>query len=308
MEIIRGLENLKAIRPCAVTIGTFDGVHPGHLKIVEQLIVTADRGDLCSTLVTFDPHPQLVLNPEARMNIKLLSTIDEKLEILKSINLNRTIIIEFDKSFAQQSYEEFVKNILIDKIGAKAIVVGYDHAFGRDRAGNYDNLVKLSEKYGFALIRVEPFKVEGQILSSTLVRTLITEGRVALAAEYLGRPYSISGQVIRGNSRGKNLNFPTANLKIENENKLIPREGVYAVDVNYNNSLYKGMLNIGNQPTFGSEGRFSIEAHIFNFKKDIYREYLKIGFKTRLRDEQRFESPAALIAQLEIDKKNSLKL
>jgi riboflavin kinase / FMN adenylyltransferase len=307
MEIVKGLENISKVEDCAVTIGTFDGVHPGHLMIIRRLIEVAKERHLCSTLVTFDPHPQLVLNQNLKGKIRWLSSLDDKLSILEQTGLNRTVIIKFDKKLSKRSYEDFVKNILIDKLGTRALIVGYDHAFGKDRQGTYVNLQQLSEKYGFYLEQVEPFRVDGKILSSTFLRNLIMEGLVQESAAYLGRFYSLKGTVVRGKDRGKQLRFPTANLLIENENKIIPKHGVYAVDVEYKNKTYQGMLNIGNQPTFGKEGNFSIEVHIFDFDRDIYGESLTVLFKRRLRDEKKFESAEALITQLEKDKINSLK-
>jgi len=307
MEIIKGLENISKAEDCAVTIGTFDGVHPGHLMIIRRLIEVAEERHLCSTLITFDPHPQLVLNQNLKGKIKWLSSLDDRLDILKQTGLNRTVIIKFDKDLSERSYEDFVKNVLIDRLGARALIVGYDHAFGKDRQGTYNNLQKLSDKYGFYLEQVEPYRVDGKTLSSTFLRNLILEGRVQEASAYLGRRYSLEGTVVRGKDRGKRLHFPTANLQIDNENKIIPKNGVYAVDVEFQNKIYQGMLNIGNQPTFGKEGNFSIEVHIFNFDRDIYGKSLTVLFKRHLRDEKKFESAEALIKQLEMDKINSLK-
>ena len=257
METVNGLENLKPKKDCAVTIGTFDGIHPGHLKIIDTLLNVAKKNELCSTLVTFEPHPKLVVNSAIKNSIRLLTTIDEKIKYLQETKLDRTVVINFDKSFSNQSYETFVKNILIDKIGAKAIIVGYDHAFGKNREGNFENLQTLSKKYGFLLQRVDSVQIENKIISSTLLRNIIKDGNVGLSSEYLGRNYSLIGTVVPGNARGKKLNFPTANLKTGNSDKLIPKEGVYAVDIEYNGQTFKGMLNIGNQPTFGIDGNYS---------------------------------------------------
>ncbi len=308
MEIITGLNHLESVKRCAVTIGTFDGLHLGHKKIIEKVNTIAKKKNLCSTLVTFDPHPKIVLKQNDNFHIAILTTLDEKKKLLAAMGIDRLIIIKFDKKFASQSYEAFVKNVLIDQIGAETIVVGYDHVFGKNREGNFDNLKLLSDKLQFDLQKVDPIKINGEIISSTLIRKAIADGDVELARQYLTRYYNYSGKVVPGDSRGKQLNFPTANILNSNQYKLIPKSGVYAVDVEYKKSVYKGMLNIGIRPTFGLKGGYTIEVHIHNFNKDIYDDDLTILFKKRLRNEIKFDSVDALIAQLEIDKKNSLKL
>ena len=308
MEIITGLKNLKPGMRCAVTVGTFDGLHLGHRKIIETVVKTAQEKNLCSTLVTFDPHPKIVLKQVDDFHIAILTTLDEKIELLSETGLDRIVVIKFDKVFASQTYEQFVKTVLIDQIGAESIIVGHDHAFGKNREGNFDNLKILSEKYNFSLQKVEPVEIGNDTISSTLLRKLIAEGDVGSAEKYLGRKYMYSGKIIAGDSRGKLLNFPTANIYNNNINKQIPGSGVYAVDVVYNDKIYKGMLNIGNRPTFGLKGEYTIEVHILGFNKEIYDENLSVFFKKRLRNEKKFESVDELIAQLEIDKQNSLKL
>jgi riboflavin kinase/FMN adenylyltransferase len=308
MEIITGLNHFNSGKGCVVTVGTFDGLHLGHKKIIEKVNTIARNKNLCSTLVTFDPHPKIVLKQNDNFHITILTTLDEKKQLLSETGIDRLIVIKFDKTFASQSYKQFVKNILLDQIGAKVIVIGHDHAFGKNREGNFDNLKMLSKNYRFDLQKVDPVEIDGEIISSTLIRNAITDGDVELARKYLGRYYNYSGKVVPGDSRGKQLNFPTANIFHGNENKQIPRDGVYAVDVGYKGSIYKGMLNIGKRPTFGLQGDYTIEVHIHNFNKDIYNEDLTIFFKKRLRNEIKFDSVDALIAQLEIDKQNSLML
>lgn len=308
MEIISGLKKLKSGRQCAVTVGTFDGLHLGHRKIIETVVKTAREKKLCSTLVTFNPHPKIVLKQTDDFHIAILTTLNEKIELLSETGLDQIIIVTFDNAFASQSYEQFVKNVLIDQIGTEALIVGHDHAFGKNREGNFNNLKRLSEQYDFSLQKVEPFKIGSKTINSTLLRKLIAEGDVERAEKYLGRKYAYSGTIIAGDSRGKQLNFPTANIYNENKNKQIPGSGVYAVDVAYNDEIYKGMLNIGNRPTFGLRGEYTIEVHIIDFNKEIYNENLTVFFKKRLRSEIKFDSVDALTAQLEIDKQNSLKL
>ncbi len=306
MEIIRGIENLRQKKACAVTVGSFDGLHKGHLKIIDRLKRIAADSNLCSTVVTFDPHPKLVVG--RKENVRLLTTIDEKISILENTDVNQLIIIHFDRTFSQMSYDKFIKQVLVDKIGAKAIVIGYDHAFGRDREGNYESMEVLSQKHNFLLEEVLPFKMEGKVISSTLLRRMIGAGEVDQAAKYLDRYYTLSGVVKKGHARGKKLRFPTANLQPINPYKVIPANGVYAVDVSFENRNYKGMLNIGIIPTFSDKKNFSIEVHIINFDADIYNKELTVFFKKRLRNEIKFDSVEDLVAQLEIDKQHSMKL
>lgn len=306
MEIIRGIENLRHSEACAATVGSFDGLHKGHIKIIDRLKNIADDNNLCSALVTFDPHPKLVVGKQG--NVRLLTTIDEKISILEDTGINKLIIIHFDHAFSQMRYDTFIKQVLVDKIGARAIVIGYDHAFGRDREGNYESMEVLSQKHNFLLEEVSPFRMGGQVVSSTLLRRIISSGDVDQAAKYLNRYYELTGVVKKGHARGKNLNFPTANLQTLNPHKLIPANGVYAVDVGFENTTYKGMLNIGMTPTFSNEKNFSIEVHIIDFDADIYNKELTVFFKKRLRDEIKFDSVEDLVTQLELDKQESMKL
>ncbi|MGD9898420.1 MAG: bifunctional riboflavin kinase/FAD synthetase [Calditrichaceae bacterium] len=307
MEIIDGIENINTKFPCAITVGTFDGIHLGHKKIISRLLEIANEKNLCSTMVTFHPHPKLVVKSKFKEAIKLITDKDEKIEIIRESGIDRLVIIKFDHDFSQTNYRQFIKSILLDKLMAKVVVVGYDHAFGKNREGNFDNLVLLSDEFKFEVEKVGPFEIKDQVVSSTTIRNALTEGEVEKAAEYLGRLYSVSGKVVPGDGRGKKLNFHTANIDVENPNKLIPGKGVYAVDVKHNDQMYKGMMNIGFRPTFGSD-QLNIETHIFDFKKEIYGEKLTVFFKKRLRDEIKFNSVEELITQLEIDKQNSLNI
>jgi len=308
MEIIHGLEHITPHVPCALTMGTFDGVHRGHVQIIRQLREEAQRKNLCATLITFEPHPRLVVKRPGSAGIRLLTTLQEKIDLLKQQPLDRVVVVPFDEAFSRIEYEEFVKTVILDKLGARALVIGYDHAFGRNREGNFSNLEKLSKKYGFTLDKVEPYEVEGQIVSSTFIRQFLNDGDVEFAAKLLGRNYSLSGTVVKGDARGKILHFPTANIEPQHTHKLIPKPGVYAVEVRYGTASFKGMMNIGYRPTFRKDGRLSVEVHILNFNKDIYGEQLTISFKKRLRDEKKFRSKEELIAQLEVDRQESLKL
>ncbi len=306
MEIIWGIENIGNSRPSAVSIGTFDGVHRGHKKIINELNKAARQNDLCSTLVTFDLHPRTVV--KSGKLISLITAIEEKLELLNETGLDRVLVIHFDKKFSQINYKDFVKNVLIDKLNMKAFVIGYDHSFGKNREGNFSSLGALSREYGFSLDQVDPYEVEGQLINSTLVRQFLADGDVALAGKLLGQTFSISGHVVHGSDRGKSLHYPTANLEPLHPRKVRPGNGVYAVDVGYNGTLYKGMANIGFKPTFEELDAPTVEVHIFEFNKSIYGENIKVYFKKRLRSEKKFDSREALITQLEIDKEESLKI
>jgi len=307
MEIIRGFGQVKTGIECAVTVGTFDGLHLGHHKIIDRLKSIAAEKKLCTTLVTFDPHPKVVVRPDLAGKIGLLTTLNEKTGLIRDSGIDRLVVIPFDKEFSQITYEHFVKNILIDQLGAQVIIVGHDHGFGKNREGNFSNLQELSQKYGFYVEQIGPYDLEGDVISSTAIRNGLKQGDVARSARYLDRPYTLCGKVVEGDNRGKSYNFPTANIDVSDPHKIIPANGVYAVDVEFDGKLFKGMLNIGFRPTFNLDHR-SIEAHIFEYNGNLYDKDLTVFFKKRLRDEKKFESVEALITQLKIDKKNSLMI
>ena len=306
MEIIWGIDKISSSSPSAVTIGTFDGVHRGHKKIISELLKKAGQKGLCSTLITFDLHPRTVI--KSGKQISLITAIEEKLELLKQTGLERVLVIHFDKKFSQIHYKDFVKDVLIDKLNMKACVIGYDHSFGKNREGNFSSLGPLSRQYGFSLDQVDPYEADGQLINSTIIRQFLADGDVALAGRLLGQTFSISGHVVHGSERGRSLSYPTANLEPLHPRKVRPGNGVYAVDVEYNGAVYKGMANIGFKPTFEELDAPAVEVHIFDFNKSIYGENINVFFKKRLRSEKKFDSSEDLIAQLEIDKEESLKI
>lgn len=306
MEIIKGLENIQDKRESVVTLGTFDGLHAGHKKIIDKVVEVAKNTNIQSVLVTFEPHPRLVLN-NSEKPIQLLSTIDEKIEILSSFKLDSVVIVNFDKEFANKSYQDFVEKILIDKFGLKHLVIGYDHHFGKDREGNFNSLKELAKQHNFAVTKVDPLYIEDTLVSSSLVRSCLREGKVRVASNFLGRQYKLKGVVVHGDGRGKKLKFPTANIEISDAHKIIPMNGVYAVDVLIKGQKHKGMMNIGFRPTF-ENNKHAIEVHIFELNENIYDENLTVYFKKRLRKEIKFSSQEELIKQLEIDKEKSLHL
>jgi riboflavin kinase/FMN adenylyltransferase len=307
MKVFKGIEQADTRVECAITVGTFDGLHKGHCKIIDRLKLIATERELCTTLVTFDPHPKVVVRPDLAGKVGLLTTLNEKTGLLKHSGINRLVIIPFDKKFSQTSYERFVKQILIDKLGAQVIIVGYDHGFGKNREGNYEKLQELGLTYGFYVEQIGSFELEGEIISSTVIRNCLRQGDVVRAARYLGRPYTLCGKVIEGNNLGKTYNFPTANIEVADPYKLVPANGVYAVDVDFDGNRHKGMLNIGYRPTFGLD-QHSIETHIFGYNGNLYDKYLTVYFKERLRDERKFDSTEALVKQLKIDKNKSLMI
>lgn len=308
MEVIRGLENLVESRPSAVTIGAYDGLHLGHKKIIDTLLEKSSEFDAISTVLSFEPHPKLYLaNKNNIKNAELLHTPAEKLLLLEQFGVERIVILEFDQNIANYDYIAFVKEILLQKLNMKYLVIGHDHAFGKGREGNHSNLSKLARKEGFGLTRVTPHSREDEVINSTMIRNYLKIGKVRVASLFLGYRYSISGKVVHGDGRGKTLSFPTANIQPDNKHKIIPMNGVYAVDVVVLNQRYKAMMNIGFRPTFNTRSH-AMEVNIFGMNKDIYGETITVYFKKRLRKEQKFSSEEELISQLKKDKEKSLLL
>jgi len=307
MEIIEGLNNISEKSASVITIGTFDGIHLGHLKILEKVLQVAKKSGLQSTLVTFKTHPKVVLNNSLNDSVKLLASTDEKLEILDNLGIDKVVVVDFNTDIANFTYQDFVEKILIQKLDMKHLVIGHDHAFGKGRAGNFETLTKLSNEKDFKLTRIEPHFVEDKPASSSVVRNYLALGKVRVASLYFGRHYTLTGVVVHGDGRGKKMSFPTANLDIGECWKIVPMNGVYAIDVLIKGIRMKGMMNIGFRPTFENRGH-ALEAHIFELNEDIYDETITVYFKKRLRKEKKFSSVEELVKQLEIDKEQSLLL
>ncbi|MFQ5822756.1 MAG: bifunctional riboflavin kinase/FAD synthetase [bacterium] len=307
MEIYWDINRVKKYKNSVLTVGTFDGVHLGHQFIFEELNKRAVKLDAQTTLVTFKPHPQLVLKSLNKPKIRILTTIEEKIDILKSLNINRVVVIQFTKEFSKTSSYDFVHKYLYQTIGFNEIVIGHDHAFGKNREGDIKTLRTLGSELGFNVDELPTFKVDNIVVSSTKIRNLLQEGKVSHASKLLGRNYFFSGKVVKGDGRGKSFNFPTANIKPASEDKLIPQDGVYAVYTNFAGHKYQGMMNIGLRPTFGSL-KHTIELHIFDFNKNIYGEELIIEFVDKIRNEIHFSNSDELVEQLEYDKEKSLQL
>jgi riboflavin kinase/FMN adenylyltransferase len=287
MRIFEGIESLGEIKNPVVTIGTFDGVHLGHQKIIEQLNLEAAKNGGESVLLTFDPHPRIVLFPENH-NVKLIQTLGEKFQVLEKFDLKNVVLVPFTKGFSELSAIDFVEQILIGNLKAKKVVIGYDHQFGRNREGNIHFLKSVSEKYGFEVIEISAKSIDEINISSTKIRDSLLRGDVETAKLFLSRPYEISGSVIRGNQLGRTLDFPTANVKVDSELKLIPANGVYAVQVKIDGKMHFGVMNIGTKPTVNSSNEKSLEVHIFDFNKVIYGDIITVFMEKHIRNEQKF--------------------
>lgn len=297
-------QNIYSKNPSVITIGTFDGVHIGHQKIIERLVKVGQHKKLESVVLTFFPHPRMVLQKEA--NIKLLNTIDERKELLSNLNLEALIVKTFNKEFANLSARDYVKHILIDELNAKHIIIGYDHHFGKNRSANIDDLKTFGREFGFEVEEISAQDIKDVAVSSTKIRNAISEGDIKTANSYLGAPYFITGTVIKGKGLGKQIQFPTANIHIDEDYKLIPKNGVYVVSAVIDNSTVYGMMNIGTNPTVNGTKQ-SIEVHFFNIDKDLYNNTLKVNILNRLRNEHKFESVSLLQDQLKLDQQHALK-
>jgi len=280
-----------------VCIGSFDGIHKGHAVLFKETISLAKKLNSTPVVLSFDPHPRLVLFPDK--SFKLLTTLEEKVKLIKLHGLNHLILLPFTPSLAKVSPEVFVEEYLIDSLKVKGVVVGFNFRFGVNRKGDVKYLEHLGEKYGFTVKAVDPVVIDDTVVSSTMIRQFLSIGDVERANEFLGHPYLISGKVIKGAGRGRKLGFPTANLDVP-KIKLIPAPGVYAVWVNLRGEKFKGALNIGTKPTF-EEKELSIEVHLINFKGELYEEFLELELIKRIRNEQKFPSPEALKEQIKKD-------
>lgn len=282
-----------------VTIGTFDGVHLGHKKVIAKIISNAEELNCESTVLTFFPHPRVVLqNGES---LKLLNTIEEKKLLLDKLGLTNLIIHPFDNEFAQLSAEDFAKKILIDQLHVHKIIIGYDHRFGKNRSADIKDLLLFGQKYGFEVEQISAQEIDEIAISSTKIRTSLEEGAITLANGYLGYNYFFSGTVVKGNQLGRTLGFPTANIQIAEDYKLIPKKGVYIVKSKINGKDCIGMMNIGTRPTVDGKNQ-SIEVHFLDQNIDLYNKKITIELLAFIREEQKFESVEALKNQLEKDK------
>lgn len=291
-----------------VTIGTFDGVHLGHQKVISRLKEIASEYGGESVIYTFYPHPRLVTKPE-ESNLRLLTTLEEKKKLFSLSGIDHLIVFPFTKSFSELSYSEFVQQILVEKMHTHCLVVGYDHRFGKNREGSFGYLQTCADKYGFKIEKLEALLVDEANVSSTRVRTALQQGQIEKANHYLGYRYTLHGTVIEGERVGRKIGFPTANIEASDPHKLIPGYGVYAVEVLLSGKKLQGMLNIGSRPTFNQNAdNRSIEVHIFDFSGNIYTKEITLIFAGKIRDEQKFSGVEALTEQLKKDKVAALNI
>ncbi|MBL4703319.1 MAG: bifunctional riboflavin kinase/FAD synthetase [Flavobacteriales bacterium] len=305
MKVYTNIADFKDVNNPVLTTGTFDGVHFGHQKIIDRLKMIAEKSGGESVLLTFHPHPRMVLFPDDD-GLKLLSTREEKIIQLEKAGLDHLIIYPFSRKFSRLSATEYVRDLLVNDIGVKTLVIGYDHQFGRNREGDFKQLTELSEVYGFKVEEIPAQELDDVKVSSTKVRKALFSGEVKTAAKYLGHNYKVSGIVVKGRQLGREIGFPTANISVQDRYKLIPGNGVYAVNVKVKKQEYQGMLNIGVRPTVGGMLKQTMEVNIFNFNEDIYGNFCGVEFVKRLRDEIKFDSVDDLKAQLELDKIQAL--
>lgn len=299
MRVYRQISEFTSHCHPVATVGVFDGVHRGHMEIIGRLSAMAQEKNCESVIITFEPHPRLVLPHHAE--VKLLQTLDEKLQRFEIAGVGAVLVIPFDRDFAKITPHDFIKNVLVDSLQVSHVITGYDHFFGQNRQGDYDMLSKMGNQYGFTVDELPMVLVAEHTVSSSSVRRALLDGDVRLAATMLGYPYSITGEVVAGNKIGRNIGYPTANLKPNSKHKLIPGQGVFATMVQADGESYKGMTNIGYRPTIDAD-HLTIEVNIFDFYKDIYGKDITLSFIEHIRSEKRFASLGDLQLQLANDK------
>ena len=299
MKIIKNLHDYSQKTPLALSIGMFDGVHHGHQTIIKNLNSAAQNKDLESAILTFWPHPRTVFNPND--DLKLLNTIEEKTYLLEKNKVQHLFLKEFDEEFRNLTGEEFVKQILIDKLNVKHLIIGHDHTFGKNRSGDFNLLKKMSSEYGFEIVQVEAVDFQDRHISSTQIRNALMNAEINTANEMLGYHYSVSGEVIHGKKLGRTIGYPTANISV-NPMKFLPKKGAYIVDAFVKNQQFKGMLSIGTNPTVDGKS-LSMEVYILDFDSDIYGEAISVNFREFLHEEIKFESLDQLIERLDEDKR-----
>jgi len=300
---IKSAADYDQIKDSVVTIGTFDGVHRGHQKIIKRLVTIADTEQLQALVLTFFPHPRMVVQKDS--SIKLINTIDEKANLIQDLGVDHLVVKAFTKEFSRLTALEYVRDVLVNTLHVKHIIVGYDHHFGRNRTANIKDLKEYGAFYGFKVTEIDPQEVGDVAVSSTKIRTALKEGAIKEANQFLGYPFMLNGTVVKGKGLGKTIQFPTANLKIEEPYKLIPKKGVYLVQALIEKELVYGMLNIGTNPTVSSANTLSIEVFFFNFNKNLYDTELHIQLLDRIRDEIKFTDLEALKTQLERDQQTA---
>ena len=308
MKVHRDIDTLPVFRNAVITIGTFDGVHMGHRQVIEKLKVEADSIGGESVIVTFHPHPRKVVSSTI-LGIRLINTLDEKIELLEQLGIDHLVVVPFTDAFANQPAEAYVQIFLISKFNPHTLIIGYDHRFGKERKGDYLLLEKMSKESGFNLLEISKHVLDEIAISSTNIREALLEGKLEIANRLLGYEFFFSGTVVHGNKLGKKLGYPTANLLLEDEEKIVPADGIYAVYAAINNSgkRLKGMMSIGFRPTVDGKKRV-IEVNIFDFNEEIYGNTLRVYVKKYLREEIKYENLQDLVSQIDKDKVESLKI
>lgn len=299
MKIFHSINEFHSDKKTIVTIGTFDGVHLGHAAILKKLTQNTQNETFESTVLTFFPHPRMVL--QGKSDLKLLNTINEKIELLEKIGIDNLIIHPFDEKFAELNADAFVSKILVDHLRVQKIIIGYDHRFGKNRTANINDLISFGAQYGFEVEQISAQEIDEISISSTKIRTALEEGDIQLANEYLGYSYFLSGTVVKGKQLGRTIGFPTANISLEEDYKLVPQNGVYIVQAEIDSKTIYGMMNIGFNPTVQGKQK-TIEVHLFDFETDIYNRKIQVGILQRIRSEKKFESIELLTKQLDEDR------
>jgi len=300
LKVYHNLDEFKPLKQAIATVGTFDGVHIGHQKLLKRIQELADKEGGETVLLTFHPHPRLVLFPDDN-DLKLITTLEERIDRLSQTGLNHLIIHPFTTEFSRTTAIEYVRDILVEQIGVKKLVIGYDHHFGRNREGSLENLKDLAPTYGFNVEEIPAQEIKDVNVSSTKIRNALNEGDVKKANSFLGYHFQLSGTVVKGSEIGSSLGFPTANIEVDNPNKIIPAPGVYATQAFINGREYKSMTNLGFRPTVHENSQLTIEAHLFNFDKDIYGETITLRFIDRIREEVKFDNRESLKDQIAKD-------
>ena len=306
MQVFNSIKDLTKNKNTILTLGTFDGIHPGHLKIINKLVDCSKEKGCRNVVITFYPHPRTVLS--SGNDIKMLTTQVERKNLLEKQGVENFLTINFTKEFSALTAEEFIYEYLINGIGLSEIVLGHDHHFGKGRSGNVELLKKIGAKEGFSVTTVDAFYINNEVVSSTKIRNALSEGALKRANNLLGRNYSFSGTVISGDKRGRGLGYPTANIKLSSQEKLLPAIGIYAVRVLLENENHFGLLSIGKRPTFYNSGEIVTEVYIYNFDREIYGKEVTVEMVEYLRGEEKFNSAEELINQMNKDKENGLKI
>ena len=305
MNVVNGIENYKANSKSILTIGTFDGVHLGHQKIITSLVTKAQKQGLHANILTFFPHPRMVLQKES--NLKLIDTLEEKQNLLSELGIDNLIIQPFSKEFSKLTAIEFTRDVLVSELGMSALMIGYDHRFGKNREASVEDLITYGQSYNFEVTVIPAQDISSITVSSTKIRDAIKISNFKKVNQFLGRPYELNGKVIKGNGVGRTIKYPTANIEIKEIYKLIPPKGVYLVKIYLGKNEFSGMMNIGNRPTINGLNQ-TIEVYIFDFDKDIYGKNLKVCFLKKIRKEKKFDSLPSLKSQLKKDEENCKRI